>query len=320
MALRHAAVFRTPGSYVASPASSLATLIWRRSTARIVPSWMGSSYVLPVRLSVTDRVLFDTRIVLGNGWGKITRGRTVKGGASLYRPLPSSIICETMPPPAPAKPASPKPAPLYPTRAAAGALLGQQLAGRGYLGCLLLGITPEGVEIAANAAKAMGAQFDVLVAAFIKLGSNLAPIGAIAESAPSEMDPDFQPSGALMDKLASAIDESRARVSQDLILYRTERPVKRLAGRIAVIIDGQVTYPWRVLAAAKVAEQLGATQIVIATPVATQAAADRIAARRYDFVCPSIVMDAQGHPAPYGDVAGETPERLRSIMIAHQAA
>jgi len=31
-------------------------------------------------------------------------------------------------------------------------------------------------------------------------------------------------------------------------------------------------------------------------------------------------MDAQGHPAPYGDMAGETPERLRSIMIAHQAA
>src|SRR2546430_17387488 len=110
------------------------------------------------------------------------------------------------------QPASPKRPPLYPTRSGAGALLGQQLAARGYIGCILLGITPEGVEIAANAAKAMGAQFDVLVAAFIKLGSNLAPIGAIAESAPSEMDPDFQPSGALMDKLASAIDESRARV------------------------------------------------------------------------------------------------------------
>ena len=57
---------------------------------------------------------------------------------------------------------APKPASLYPTRSAAGSLLGQQLAGRGYLGCLLLGITPEGVEIAANAAKAMGAQFDTL--------------------------------------------------------------------------------------------------------------------------------------------------------------
>src|SRR2546425_323858 len=132
---------------------------------------MGSSYCLPVRLSVTDRVLFDTRIVLGNGWGKIT-SRAVE----LHR----------LPPPSTAlyfgshmtKTAAPKPAPLYPTRSAAGALLGQQLAGRGYLGCLLLGIPPEGVEIAANASKAMGAPFDVLVAAFIKLGSNLAPIGA----------------------------------------------------------------------------------------------------------------------------------------------
>lgn len=209
---------------------------------------------------------------------------------------------------------------LYPSRAAAGALLGQQLAARGYVGALLLGITPEGVEIAANAAQAMGVPFDVLVAAFIKLGSNLAPIGAIAESAPSEMDPDFQPSGGLLDALTAAIDESRARVSQDLILYRTQRPVKQLAGRSAVIVDGQIVYPWKVLAAATAAERLGAKQVVIATPVATQAAAERITARRYDLVCPSVVLTTDGHPAPYGDASGDAPERLRSIMIAHQAA
>jgi predicted phosphoribosyltransferase len=208
---------------------------------------------------------------------------------------------------------------LYPTRSAAGALLGQQLATRGYIGSILLGITPEGVEIAAAAAKAMGAQFDVLVADFIKLGSNLAPIGAIAETVPSEMDPDFQPSGALLDKLTAAIDESRARVSHDLILYRTQRPVKTLAGKIAVIVDGQVVYPWKVLAAAKAAEQLGAKQVVIATPVATQPSAERIRAR-YELVCPTVVVEAKGHPAPYGDMTGDTPERLRSIMIAHQAA
>jgi len=40
---------------------------------------------------------------------------------------------------------------------------------------LLLGITPEGVEIAANASKAMGAQFDVLVATFIKPGVEPGP-------------------------------------------------------------------------------------------------------------------------------------------------
>ncbi|MGH7568130.1 MAG: hypothetical protein ACREL9_04030 [Gemmatimonadales bacterium] len=209
---------------------------------------------------------------------------------------------------------------LYPSKSGAGALLGQQLAARGYQPCILLGITPEGVEIAANAARAMGAPFDVLVASFIRLGSNLAPIGALAESAPAEMDPDFQPGMTLLEKLQSAIDESRARVRQDLVLYRTQRPVKKLEGRVAVIVDGQVVYPWKVLAAAKAAEQLGARQVVIATPVASEAAADRIRARQYPFVCPTVLLGAEGHSSPYADSVGDSPERLKSIMIAHQAA
>jgi len=209
---------------------------------------------------------------------------------------------------------------LYPTKSGAGAILGQQLAARGYQSCVLLGITPEGVEVAAHAAKAMGAQFDVIVAAFIRLGSNLAPIGAMAEAADAELDPDFQPGGGLIDKLSSAIDESRARVKQDLILYRTQRPLKSLAGRTAVIVDGQVVYPWKVLAAAKAVEQQGARDVVVATPVATEKAAERIRARQYPLVCPSIVMEPEGHPTPYADSVGDAPERLKSIMIAHQAA
>ncbi len=209
---------------------------------------------------------------------------------------------------------------LYPTKSGAGAILGQQLATRGYQSCVLLGITPEGVEVAAHAAKAMGVQFDVIVAAFIRLGSNLAPIGAMAEAADAELDPDFQPGGGLIDKLSSAIDESRARVKQDLILYRTQRPLKSLAGRTAVIVDGQVVYPWKVLAAAKAVEQQGARDVVVATPVATEKAAERIRARQYPLVCPSIVMEPDGHPTPYADSVGDAPERLKSIMIAHQAA
>lgn len=199
-------------------------------------------------------------------------------------------------------------------------MLGQQLAARGHQSCMLLGITPEGVEIAAHAAKAMGSQFDVLVASFIKLGANLAPIGAMAESAPAEMDPDFQPGMNLLEKLQAAIDESRARVKHDLELYRTRRPVKNLQGRTAVIIDGQIVYPWKVLAAAKAAEGLGAREIVIASPVATQPAANRIRARQYALVCPSLVMEAEGHPRPYGDMGDDDPDKLKSIMIAHQAA
>ena len=215
---------------------------------------------------------------------------------------------------------SPPSTSLYPTKSGAGAQLGQQLAARGYVSCVLLGITPEGVEIAANAARAMGAQFDVIVASFIKLGTNLAPVGAMAEQVPAEMDPDFEPGMSLLEKLEAAIDESRARVRQDLVLYRSQRPIKELKGRTAIIVDGQVVYPWKALAAAKAAEHLGARTVVIATPVATEAAAERIRGRRFPFVCPSVVLEPGGHPSPYGDSVGESPERLKSIMIAHQAA
>jgi putative phosphoribosyl transferase len=209
---------------------------------------------------------------------------------------------------------------LYPTRSAAGAALGQLLASLGYTSSLLLGVTPEGVEIAANASRAMGATFDVIVAAYIRLGSNLAPVGAMAESAPAEMDPDFQPAMNLFDKLQSAIEESRARVRQDLILYRTQRPIKRFEGCQVIIVDGQVHYPWKVLAAARAVVELGARRVAIATPVASQTAAERIRARRFEFICPNVLPDDATPPTPYGDAMSESPERLKSIMIAHQAA
>ena len=210
--------------------------------------------------------------------------------------------------------------PLYPTRSGAGALLGQQLVARGHSGDLLLGITPEGVEIAANAAQAMGAPFDVMVAAFIRLGSNLAPVGAMAESAPAEMDPEFQPGMSLMDSLQAAIDESRARVRQDLVLYRTLRPLKDLRGRGVVIVDAAVLFPWRVLAAARAAETMGAARVAVAAAVASQAAVERVRARQYDVVCPAVVAEADPNMRWFGDAGGDAPERLRAIMIAHRAA
>lgn len=210
---------------------------------------------------------------------------------------------------------------LYPTRSAAGAALGQLLAAQGYVTSLLLGVTPEGVEIAANAAKAMGGSFDVLVASFIRLGANLAPIGALAEFAGrAEMDPDFQPGMNLVEKLESAIEESRARVRRDLVLYRTQRPIKKFEDRQLIIVDGQVLFPWKVLAAARAVTELGGKRIAIATPIASVTAAERTRYRGYEFICPNVLPDDNQPPVPYGDALGDSPERLKSIMIAHQAA
>src|SRR5947208_1774440 len=65
MRLRHAAVFWYAGSYVINPKSSETVLILRRSVARIAPSWMGTSYWVPVRLSVIVSVSAISAQMLG---------------------------------------------------------------------------------------------------------------------------------------------------------------------------------------------------------------------------------------------------------------
>jgi hypothetical protein len=184
-------------------------------------------------------------------------------------------------------------------------MLGQQLFARGHQACILLGITPEGVEIAAHAAKAMGAQFDVLVASFIKLGANLAPVGAMAESAPAEMDPDFQPGMNLLEKLQAAIDESRARVKQDLVLYRTQRPVKNLQGRTAIIIDGG-RLSVEGTGGGEGREGLGRGRSL--SRRRSRHKRDAGSRAQYTLVCPSVVMKP-GHPRP-GDM-GTMPRKAR---------
>ncbi|MFQ5550656.1 MAG: hypothetical protein ACE5FJ_05415, partial [Gemmatimonadales bacterium] len=81
-----------------------------------------------------------------------------------------------------------------------------------------------------------------------------------------------------------------------------------------------VIHPWKILAAAMAAEALGAQKAWCAAAVSTQAVQERIRARRYEFVCPSILMDPNGHAHPFGDAADPNQARLKSIVVARQAA
>src|SRR5215208_3835723 len=71
------------GSYVIIPNSSAVTLIWRRSVALIVPSLIGTSYCLPVRLSV---------IVSVSGIGRHVRRDLID------RRLPGHVVAARQPP------------------------------------------------------------------------------------------------------------------------------------------------------------------------------------------------------------------------------
>ena len=151
---------------------------------------------------------------------------------------------------------------------------------------VVLGITPTGVEVAANAAKAMGCEFDVIVSAHVRF-EGLGIIGAIAEDADAVLDKDFQPRFGMLDALNEAMEKTRRAIKTERLLFRGQRPLRKL---------------------------------FIGAPVSTQSVQDLVRARRFEFVCPTVVLDPGGHPMPFGDPQDPSAERLRSIVVARQAA
>ncbi len=211
------------------------------------------------------------------------------------------------------------PNPLYPTRSGAGAMLGRQLYSRTPSPRIVVGITPSGVEIAANAAKAMGCRFDVVIAAHVRL-EQLGIIGAVAEDADAVIDPEFEPRFGMLEMLETAIDRARRAVKTERLLFRGQRQMHDVAGVNVIIVDAHLTTPWKVLAAAAAIDRGGPARIVAGAPVGTKLVQDRMSARRLDFVCPSVLMDPGGHPLPFGDPQDPSAERLRSIVMAREAA
>ncbi len=207
---------------------------------------------------------------------------------------------------------------LYPTRTGAGSFLGRQLYSRFQPPVVILGLAPTGVEVAAAAAKAMSAHFDVIIGAHIRVDDKV--IGAVAEDGDAVIDPDFAPSFSMMDVLNEAIDRARRAIKAERLLFRGQRQLRSLEGANVIIVDGQITSPWKALAAAEVARKAGANRIAIAAPVSTQPVQERVRARKLDFVSPSVLMDATGHARPFGDPDDPSAERLRSIVVARQAA
>jgi hypothetical protein len=87
-----------------------------------------------------------------------------------------------------------------------------------------------------------------------------------------------------------------------------------------ILVDGHATSPWKLLAAAEAIDEVCPPRLLLGAAVATIDVQSRIRARRYEFVCPAVVNDPGGHPKPFGDPQDPSAERLRSIVVAREAA
>jgi predicted phosphoribosyltransferase len=216
-------------------------------------------------------------------------------------------------------PSASAPPALYPSRSAAGAMLGRLIYRRCVPPMVLLGVTPTGVEIAASAAQGTTARFDVVVGAHVRVEGH-GIVGAVAEDSDAVIDHYFEPRFDMLDPLHDAIDRARRAVKSERLLFRGQRQIRDLRDQSVAVVDGHVTGPWKLVAAARTAQEKGARHVVVVAAVATRAVKDRVSVYKYEFICPSIVLDPAGHPHPFGDPEDPSAERLRSIIVARQAA
>ena len=155
---------------------------------------------------------------------------------------------------------------------------------------VVLGLPRGGVPVAAEVARALGLPLDVVVVR--KVGVPLRPelaMGAVGEGGVLVVDERVvRLSGVPPEDLAEAARRERSELERRVERFRGGRPAVPLAGRGAVLVDDGIATGSTARAACAVVRALGATRIVLATPVCPPESARRLAVDVDELICLDI--------------------------------
>ncbi len=152
---------------------------------------------------------------------------------------------------------------------------------------VVLGIPRGGVVVAAEVARALGAELDLAVPRKLRAPHNpeLA-VGAVAEDGSVYVDERVASSlrvssDYLQQEVAQQLEEIRRRVQA----YRQGRPPVELAGRTVVLVDDGIATGSTMIAAVRSARRRAAGRVVVAVPVAPPEAVRRLREEGCEVLC-----------------------------------
>jgi putative phosphoribosyl transferase len=164
---------------------------------------------------------------------------------------------------------------VYRDREEAGCLLGEHL--KASLGgpSVVLGIPRGGVILAALVARALGSPLDVIVPR--KIGAPGEPelaVGALAVARGREIalfdDRSLSRLGLAREDLKEEVERQRREILRREAAYRQGTPPLELAGKTVVIVDDGIATGLTARAAGKAVLSLGASEVIVAAPVAPE--------------------------------------------------
>ncbi len=198
----------------------------------------------------------------------------------------------------------------------AGRRLADALVGRVDESAVVLALPRGGVPVAAEVARSLGLQLDVIVVR--KLGVPSHPeyaMGAIGELGVRILDGDvIRSTGVSDEELARVEAAERAELDRRAHRYRGDRPALPLVGRTAVLVDDGMATGSTALAASQVARLLGASKVVLAVPTASERAVVELRRAVDEVVCVHVPPDFRSVGQWYDDFSQTTDDEVEQLL------
>ncbi len=173
---------------------------------------------------------------------------------------------------------SPRISPLFENRHDAGRQLAARLAEYKGQSVLVLAIPNGGIPLASEIARALEAELDVVVVR--KLPLPLHPesgFGALADDGSIILNEELvKREGITQEQVNEQVALVTSQVRQRSLLYRKDRQLSMVRGKIAIIVDDGLASGYTMLAAVESVKRRRPREIVVAVPAASSVALEKV--------------------------------------------
>jgi predicted phosphoribosyltransferase len=168
--------------------------------------------------------------------------------------------------------------PLFGDRYEAGRQLASKLGGYKGQSVVVQAIPNGGVPVALGVALALEADLDLVISRKIPLPLNPeAGFGAVADDGTAILNEEVvKEAGLSSHQINYQINQVRAEIQQRSLLYRQERALSTVSGKVVILVDDGLASGFTMMAAVASVRRRHPEEIIVAVPVTSVAAVERV--------------------------------------------
>ena len=181
---------------------------------------------------------------------------------------------------------------------------------------IVLGLPRGGVPVAAEIARSIGAPLDVFVVRKLGVpGHRELAMGAIASGGAQVLNEDVVSWLDIPDAaIRAVVTEEQEELERREHLYRGDRPPLELAGRVVVLVDDGLATGSTMRAAVQAVRGLHPSRVVVAVPVGSAEACQKLAQVADELVCARIPRSFSAVGEWYVNFSETSDEEVRSLL------